>query len=236
MTVSASSIVLRATDVLADNASIRWTARELVRWLNDAQREIVVLRPDSTTTTVTATLTAGARQNLRTMALALPPVKLDEITRNMAATSQKLAVTQVPRYQLDAQLPGWTAVAGTVDIVHFMFDPRDPCAFYVYPPALGTAQLELTYTAASTDVAEPAVGTIYSDVVGSLSVPDIYANAVLDYILYRAFSKDAEYAGNEGRAQGAYSAFANALGMEIKTTIAVQPQMKPGAGPLNTSA
>ena len=32
MTVSASSIVLRATDVLADNASIRWTARELVRW------------------------------------------------------------------------------------------------------------------------------------------------------------------------------------------------------------
>ena len=36
--------------------------------------------------------------------------------------------------------------------------------------------------------------------------------------------KDSQYAGNEARAQARYAAFANALGIEIKATVAVAPQ------------
>ena len=58
---------------------------------------------------------------------------------------------------------------------------------------------------------------------GNVSVPDIYGNALQDYILYRAYTKDSEYAGNAQRAVAHYTAFANSLGIEIKATLAVAP-------------
>ena len=58
------------------------------------------------------------------------------------------------------------------------------------------------------DIAEPADGALYTAVTGDLGVPDIYANAVQDYVLYRAYTKDSEYAGNAARAQAHYAAFA----------------------------
>lgn len=58
---------------------------------------------------------------------------------------------------------------------------------------------------------------------GNISVPDIYGNALHDYIMFRAYSKDSEYAGNAARAQAYYAVFANSLGIEVKATVAVAP-------------
>ena len=109
-----------------------------------------------------------------------------------------------------------------------MFDPRDPCAFYVYPPALATAKLEVMFSALPVDIAQPGDGTLFGAVLGNMALPDIYGNALLDYILYRAYSKDGEYGGNVQRAQAHYAAFASSVGIEVKATVAVQPQAKPG--------
>ena len=38
---TAQSVILRAQVALNDNEGVRWPADELVRYLNDAQREIV---------------------------------------------------------------------------------------------------------------------------------------------------------------------------------------------------
>lgn len=237
MTIAASAIIRRATDLLQDQTSVRWPANELVRWLNDAQRSIVKVRPDSMNTTTTMTLSAGTRQDLDSTtanaagnaALSPAPAKLIEITRNMAATSTKKAVRLVPRQILDAQTPGWHALTGVVDILHYMFDPRDPKTFYVYPPATALAQLEVMYAAYPTDIAEPADGALYSAVVGNLTLPDIYADDLLNLVMARAYMKELDGAGNEQRAAG-YMALAKAsLGEEIAATMAVQPQMKPGA-------
>ncbi len=200
MTVTAQSIIRRATDLLQDQTSVRWPANELVRWLNDAQRTIAKVRPDSMNTTTTMTLAAGTRQDLDSGSLSPSPSKLIEITRNMAATSAKKAVRLVPRQILDAQTPGWHALAGSVDILHYMFDPRDPKTFYVYPPATTLAQLEVMYSAYPTDITEPADGALYSAVTGDISLPDLYADDLLNLVLYRAYSKDFEGAGNEQRA------------------------------------
>jgi hypothetical protein len=109
-----------------------------------------------------------------------------------------------------------------------MFDARDPKTFYVYPPATILAQLEVMYSAYPTDIVEPIDGALYTAVVGNISLPDIYGNALLDYILYRAYTKDSEYAGNLQRAQAHYAAFANTMGVEVKSTVAVAPQLRPG--------
>ena len=235
MTISSQSIIHRATDLLQDQTSVRWPANELVRWLNDAQRAVVKVRPDSMNTTATFRCTEGTRQSLKsatasggTTVLTPAPAKLIEITRNMAATSAKKAVTEVARGIMDAQTPGWHNLTNTHDIQHFMFDPRDPNTFYVYPPATSSAELEVMYAAYPTDITEPPEGTTYEAVAGNLSLPDIYADDVLNLILYRAYSKDSEYAGNAQRASAYMAMVTASLGAEIAATMAVKPQSKPG--------
>lgn len=225
MTITAQSIIRRATDILQDQTSVRWPANELVRWLNDAQRSIVKQRPDAMNTTATMTLAAGTRQDLDNASLALLPAKLIEITRNLAATSSKGSVTKVNRAILDSQTPGWHNLTPGVNVLHYMFDPRDPKTFYVYPPATVLAQLEVMYAAFPTDITEPADGLTYTAVTGNLSVPDIYADDVLDLVLARAYSKDSEFAGNAQLAAAYAQKAAASLAAEVASTVAVGPKV-----------
>ena len=217
MPISAQSIIRRCVETLQDNTSIRWPVSELVRYLNDAQREVILYRPDAAVTNASVPLVTGSRQNLP-----VGGTKLVEVVRNSAGT--KRAVRMVNREILDAQLPGWHAQAGVTEILHYMYDPREPRVFYVYPPAAATgAAVDLSYASMPADIAEPSEGALYTSVTGNLGVPDIYGNAVQDYVLYRAYTKDSEYAGNAARAQAHYGAFANALGVEVKATVAMAP-------------
>ena len=221
MPIAAQSIIRRAVETLQDTTSIRWPVSELVRYLNDGQREVVLYRPDSMVTNTTLTCTAGSKQSLPANG-----AKLIEVVRNAAAAGTKRAVRMVNREILDAQTPGWHSIPGTVDALHFMYDPRDPKTFYVYPPALATTQLDIVYAAYPADVTEPADGALYTAVTGSISLPDIYGNALLDYVLARCFMKDSEYAGNAQRAQAHYQLFATALGVELKGTMSFAPTAK----------
>ncbi len=218
MAITAQSIVHRVVDILQDTTSVRWPVSELVRYLNDGQREVVLYRPDATIKSATVACVAGAKQTLPT-----DGAKLIDVIRNSASAGTNKAVRMVAREVLDAQIPNWYGLTGELDVVHFTYDPRDPKTFFVYPPALTTTRVDITYSAFPTDVSEPAAGSTYDDVSGNLDLPDIYGNVVTDYILYRAYSKDSEYAGNAQRAQAHYGAFANALNIEVQGTTGVAP-------------
>jgi hypothetical protein len=218
MPISAQSIIRRCVETLQDTTSIRWPVPELVRYLNDGQREVVMYRPDSMVTNQTITCVAGSKQGLPANG-----AKLIEVVRNARSAGTKRAVRMVNREILDAQTPGWHNLTGVDDVLHFMYDPRDPRVFYVYPPATTNAQLDIVYASYPTDIVEPADGSLHTAVTGDISLPDIYGNVLQDYILYRSYTKDSDYAGNAARAQAHYAAFANALGIEIRATIAVAP-------------
>lgn len=215
MAISAQSIIRRVVETLQDPTSIRWPVPELVRYLNDGQREIKLHRPDTVRQTGDIALVAGSRQTLPANA-----DKLIEIWHNKAS---KRAVQMVDRRILDDQTPGWHALPGSADILHYTYDARVPTEFFVYPPAVGGNSLVGAFSVNPTDIAEPADGVLYTAVVGDVAVIDALANCLQDYILYRAYTKDSEYAGNGARAQGHYAAFANALGIEVKGTMGVMP-------------
>jgi hypothetical protein len=216
MPITAQSIIRRVVETLQDTTSIRWPVAELVRYLNDGQREVVLYRPDSMVTNSTVTCVAGSKQTLPANG-----AKLIEVVRN---SGTKRAVRLTNREILDAQMPGWHALAGQNEVLHYMYDPRDPRVFYVYPPATTSAQLDIVYAAYPTDVVEPADGATYTAVTGNISLPDIYGNVLQDYILARCYMKDSEYAGNAQRAQAHYTLFANALGIELKGTLDFSPK------------
>ena len=228
MAIPAKDIIRRVVETLQDPTSIRWPVPELVRYLNDGQREIKLHRPDTVRQTGDIPLVAGSRQTLPTNA-----DKLIEIWHNKAS---RRAVQMVDRRILDDQSPGWHALTGTTEVLHYTYDPRVPTEFFVYPPAAAGATLVGAYSVNPADVAEPADGSLYTAVAGNVAVIDALVNGLQDYILYRAYTKDSEYAGNGARAQAHYTAFANALGLEVKGTMGVMPstlrKVQTGAAPV----
>jgi hypothetical protein len=219
MTIAASSIIRRVVETVQDTTSVRWPVSELVRYLNDGQREVVLYRPDAMVTNASIALVTGAKQSLPSTGS-----KLIDVVRNTAGTKRSVRMTA--RNILDTQSPNWYNLTGVTEILHYMYDPRDPKVFYVYPPAASSgASVEVVYSSYPTDIADVADGAVYSAVVGNISLPDIYGNVLADYILYRAYTKDSEYAGNAQRAQAHYGAFQAALSTEMAGTTGVAPKI-----------
>lgn len=215
------TVISKAQTLLQDATSVRWPLLELQGWLNDAYREAVNLRPDCNTLVGTFTCAAGPRQNITTQFPAA--LRLVEVVRNLAATSDKRAVTLTTRKTLDGQLRTWYANTQVATIEQYVFDPRTPKEFLVYPPATTLAQLEVVYSAvpaAHTLTVEQLANTATAEVI---RIDDGYANALVDYVLYRAYSKDADYAANANRAVAHFQAFQNALGVKGQTEAASQP-------------
>ncbi len=220
-TAKVVDLISRAQTLLQDTTSVRWPVLELQGWLNDSYRETVNLRPDANTATGEFTCVAGARQVVTTtFASAL---RVIEVVRNTAVSSAKGAVRLVNRRMLDDQRRNWYAETPTVDIQHYMYDPRLPKEFLVYPPASTAARLEVVYSSVPLAHALTEVQLTNPATADVIRIDDSYFNALLDYVLYRAYSKDAEYASNAQRAVAHYQAFQNALGVSAQTNAASQP-------------
>jgi len=205
-------ILDRAGIILQDNTNVRFPNLELLKFFNDAQKEVVLHRPDAKMVNTTYNCVDGSKQTLPSAAL-----RLIEIVRNVGGR----AVTQVQRRILDETLPNWhETAAGANKIEHFVYDPADPKNFYVYPKgAAGTHSLEIVYSAAPTEI---SISNFDTDTT-TISLDDVYANCILDYILYRSYQKDSEFAGNAQRAMMHYQSFANALGVKTQADGATTP-------------
>ena len=185
MSVTVQSVIDRVQTTLQDTTGVRWpVVSELVLWINDAQREIALLKPDASAKNETVTLVTGTKQTIPSGGN-----RLLRAVRNMSAASNgtgKRSVRLVSREVLDAQTPDWhdPTVTGdaahTAIIKHYIYDEANPRNFYVYPGVSGNSYLEIIYSANPSAVTQ-------SD---NLDIPDIYANAVMNYVLYMAYMKD----------------------------------------------
>jgi hypothetical protein len=206
MTTTVNSVINNAQQILQDTAGIRWSeTNELVKWVNDAQREIALLKPDATSSNTTVTLVDGTKQTIPA-----DGNRLLRVIRNMSAASSGnggRSIRLVERDVLDTQTPTWHDPDVTGDAAHtnivknYIYDEQDPKNYYVFPGVSGNAYIEVVYSK------NPAVVTT-SD---NLGVDDIYANSVMNYVLYMAYMKESEVAGNAQRASSHYNLFTAAI-------------------------
>ena len=198
-----NSLIDKAATVIQDRTNIRWDKDELLGWLNESYQNIVLLRPDANTNTEFVTLQPGTKQEIPSTG-----VKFVTLTRNNVGGT---AIRYVDRSVLDDQIPDWHAAPETGQVEHFVYDLSNPRVFYVYPQAASGARVELVYSSVPTP---HAIDDIATDTIG---LDDRYAPAILDYILYRAYQKDADYAANDQRSASAYQTFLNSLGVQNAT-------------------
>ncbi len=220
-TVKVVDLISRAHTILLDTTAVRWAAVELQGWLNDGYREVVTLHPDSNAQTATFTCAAGYRQDIT--GAYDRAYRLLEVITNKAATSRKRTVQLVTRRSMDTMRPGWYNETASVNIEKYMVDPRVPKEFLVYPPATTLAQLEIIYTTVPAPHTLTEVQLMNSATTEVIRLDDIYGNPLLDYILYRAYSKDSENPNNAARAVAHYQAMTTALGFKVQSDESVQP-------------
>ena len=220
-TVKVKDVIARVETVLQDS-NVRWPRTETQTWVNEAYLAITLLRPDANAKTGTFTCLAGTRQSLS--AVFPSALRLLDITRNLAATSAYKVIRIVSRSVLDDQRPSWHAETNTVDVQHYTYDARQPKEFFVYPPATSAAELEVVYADSPGAHVRTEADLDPTSANGEvILLDDIYMSPIIDWVLYRSYSKDAEYGSNEARAAGALNAFNAALGNKTQVDAAVTP-------------
>lgn len=212
MTILASDAIFRASLILNDSSPqfVHWTEPEMLAWLNDGAKAIVVIRPPAHTVTNVLMLAAGTRQQLPA-----DGIQLQDVTRNIIGADNLpgRAIRVADRQLLDDIDPGWHASRARSTVLHFTFDEREPRAFFVYPPVIAGAKVEAVYSS------NPSEAAALTD---SIDLPAEYMEALVSYICFRAHSKDSEYSQQQ-IAGLHYQNFQTMLGQNTQGQLAVTP-------------
>ena len=212
MTIKVIDVLNNAKAILQDSGAVRYSNANLLKFFNDAQREVVLHRPDAYVAYTTLACVNGTKQSLPVGA-----IRLINVIRNIGG----YAVSQIERSMLDQNFPNWhEQTAGDNGIEHFVYDSSDPMNFHVYPKAVaGTQSLDVVYSVTPGDI---VISDFASSTTGSL-LNDIYANCLTDYVLYRAYQIDSDE-GNIQRSAMHYQAFAQSLGIKTRSDAASSPR------------
>jgi hypothetical protein len=213
-TITAKSIIDKAAIQLLDVGNDRWTRAELLDWINDGQRQIVIMSPNATNKVSVYKLVAGTRQSIPADGWTLL-----EVIRFMGTDGTKpgRAIRLTSRELLDSFNPDWHDDCPTLIPRHYIFDPQDQTVFFVYPPNTGKAYLQVNYSPVPAPLAD-------EDEVIALN--DIFATPLLDYVLYRACSKDAEYAPGLQLASGYLSTFMASMTQKSTSELGNSPNQQ----------
>lgn len=200
--IVASVITDKASTILQDISAARWSAADLLAYLNDGIREIAVGVDGSYTITGNLTLVAGTKQ-----ALPAGAIDLKRTHRNMGVggSTPGTTVRMVTLQLMDDNRPGWHTDASTLIVKNVMRDPSTPGTFWVYPAQTSANTIEASYSAIPAAITS---GT-------SIPIADDYANALLDYVLYRAYNRDAEVVGMAALSALHKQAFESSLEMNL---------------------
>lgn len=221
MAFTAQDVLQKVRTILNDSSSVRWTLPELRMWLNDGLREIALQKPSATAVTATLTLVEGTKQTIPATYHALIQVIRNTTTGGTPVPGK--SITPIARETIDTAIPGWhdeAVLPFTIPVTHVLDDLIDMRTFYVVPGNTGTGAVEAILSKLPTEVAAPSNPLDIASYTATVDMADIYQNALIDYMLYRAFSKDTDLASSGQRAAAHMDLFMRALGIKKQAEVA----------------
>lgn len=199
MTIAISTIINAAARELYDVDNIKWSRSELLGFVSEAEKQIMVLHPQNNSTVDTIDLAAGCQQ-----AVPIEAHQLVDVYHNVASDNltPRRAVRMVSRRLMNSYEPGWMYAAQTTEVQNVIFDEQDKRHFWVYPPNNGEGKLNIAYLA----VSEP-----YATEEDNLRISDAYYTAALEFVLFRACSKQAPFSPGPSEASRHFALFTAAM-------------------------
>lgn len=204
-TILANTIVTDVAKDLKDTSNVFWTKSELLGWLNAGQREIVVLKPTANTKITTMLLTASAAQQ----SIPADGYAFMRAVRNMGSggSTPGTMIREIHGQTMDDFDPNWrkTVNAGS-EVAGYIYSPSAPRIFHVQPIAPASAlHVEIEYSAAPVDATINGVDG--GNTNSAIGIDDAYAPALHQYVMHRAFAKNAEQAAHQARSADHFKQF-----------------------------
>jgi hypothetical protein len=206
MALTAEQIINDVASDLQDAGNVHWSRTDLLLWLNDGQREVVLFRPDASTSVVDLTLVAGYLQPIPATA-----IRLMRVIANFSGRACKNAQIS----SLDDQRPDWRNDTPSDTIKAWCYDERDPKRFEVWPPATTAAKLKLLLAVPPTDCANEGA---------NIALDDQYKGPLMSYVRHRCYLRDSEDASSSQMSAEAYALFQQQLGIRTQTELSVKPE------------
>lgn len=203
MALTVNSIVDQAAGILQDTGNIRWSTADLIKYVNDAQRRICMMKPEAYAVTAAAPVVAGSKQ-----ALPAGGLRLLDVARNVASAGVVgRSVREIDRAILDQEDPDWQRRTGS-QVEHYCYDAaNDPRSFWIFP-AISAAKLSASLLELSVALDPPEVGAGQTPVVDAT-----YHEAIIHYVVSMAISRDSEFGDQMNRAQFHAQAFSTGIGV-----------------------
>jgi hypothetical protein len=110
---------------------------------------------------------------------------------------------------LSSYLPDWSNATPSATVKHYMYAKQDPLRFYVYPPQPTSSRGYVEMLYAKTPTVVTAGGN-------NISVVDSYFTAIVAYVMFRCWSKDAEAAANAALASAYYQQYLALVGAKTQ--------------------
>ena len=210
-TITAGQIITSCQELAQDEGGDVWTNDEGLGWVNDAQRAIAIVRVDSSVLRSAILLVPGIKQEIVGR-------RLIDIHYNMGVDGLTIGapIRLVDRTIKDDSDPLWTTETASTEILEYMYAANSPRNFEVSPPVHAT-------TAVYAEVTQAVNPTDCATISSTIDLEDIYAPAMIEWVMYRFFGRDSEETPNHQRAIGYFSSFFNLLGEKIKADMFSNP-------------
>lgn len=218
MSAKTQDVIDAITDVTKDVDHVRWPLAEISSWMNQGAGIIAKTNPRAAAQYLTLTLGAGARQDLRTIDATKAWIRLHELVCNMNGTDPTGdTIRQVARSALDSVFKSWRKTASGSAVKEYTVDEREPFTFDVYPPvSAGTKVYALASVQPVKFCVLNADGSALQTATETIPLADGYEVPLMDYTLFRMFSKDANDPNYVARAAAHLQVFQAAMGVETK--------------------
>ena len=194
-----SQLINQAARLVVDKNMIRWDKAFWVDAFNAAVRAVLAVRPDALTKTEVVTCVEGTTQDIPSDARYLIDVLRNE---DGPAVSGPISLKMFNDYR-----PDWRSSTGAASASGYLYDERNKDKFYLYPGVNAGVKVECVFAWEPTAISE----SDYDSKLASELNP-MYDNAIIEWLVYRAFSEDSEITANNQRAQTAISTFRLLLG------------------------
>lgn len=224
----------------------RWKQREMVDACNDGQRAIAKYIPSSSARVDVVKLAAGSKQSIeRILAASIVPgdgstaadvngTYFQTAIRNMGANGSTPgpSIRVIDREILDTTTPDWHVplAGGYAGVRGVVFDPRYPKVFYAWPalPAATNWWIEQSMLADPVLIPHATEGAYAweGSNTTTISIDDKYVDDLVNYIMARAFMKDAEWAANPAMAQNYTSMFVGSINAQVTALTGVNPNLQ----------
>lgn len=216
--LTVSDIFTRVQRLFGDESAVQVTEADCIRWINDAQREVVMQHEGLLAKEGTLSSVAGTAE----YTLPTDLFTLTHVSYKQPGSGSFYPLRFMPVAAMNAYAGGWDGTDfpnGVPQI--YTKDENTKIILYPRPDATGTNNIKLVYSRYPTDLTSSA---------SPIDLPDYYHGYVEHFCLMKAYEMDEDWESAEKKAQVLQSTIDFNNGREAwfgrETYPAVQPNLE----------